>query len=153
MQLAYRKFGEGQPLLILHGLFGQSDNWNTLAKRFAEQGFEVYAIELQTYARQCIITSLMDMGLVLLGWDESEEYPCFSVHYLSLTLNDSVKCSRRLTQFISTIMDSAQQNQGARFFAIKRGKEIIINNVHGQVLGISCRILSDPLLRDDDDDL
>ncbi len=49
MQLAYRKFGEGQPLLILHGLFGQSDNWNTLAKRFAEQGFEVYAIDQRNH--------------------------------------------------------------------------------------------------------
>src|ERR1700740_435831 len=49
MELAYRKFGEGQPLLILHGLFGQSDNWNTLAKRFAEQGFEVYAIDQRNH--------------------------------------------------------------------------------------------------------
>ncbi|HEY1039941.1 MAG TPA: alpha/beta fold hydrolase [Bacteroidia bacterium] len=49
MQLAYRKFGEGQPLLILHGLFGQMDNWNTLAKRFGEQGFEVYAIDQRNH--------------------------------------------------------------------------------------------------------
>ncbi|MCD6067501.1 MAG: Peptidase family S33-like protein [Bacteroidetes bacterium] len=49
MQLAFRKFGEGQPLLILHGLFGQSDNWNTLAKRFGEQGFSTYAIDLRNH--------------------------------------------------------------------------------------------------------
>jgi len=49
MQLAYRKYGEGQPLLILHGLFGQSDNWNTLAKRFGEQGFEVYTIDQRNH--------------------------------------------------------------------------------------------------------
>lgn len=49
MQLAFRKFGEGTPLLILHGLFGQSDNWNTLAKRFAERGFCVYAIDLRNH--------------------------------------------------------------------------------------------------------
>jgi pimeloyl-ACP methyl ester carboxylesterase len=49
MQLAYRKYGEGQPLLILHGLFGQSDNWNTLAKRFSENGFEVYAIDQRNH--------------------------------------------------------------------------------------------------------
>lgn len=42
MTLAYRAFGQGQPLIILHGLFGQSDNWNTLAKRFGEQGFHVF---------------------------------------------------------------------------------------------------------------
>jgi len=49
MQLAFRKYGSGQPLLILHGLFGQSDNWNTLAKKFGENGFEVYAIDLRNH--------------------------------------------------------------------------------------------------------
>jgi len=49
MQLAFRKYGSGQPLLILHGLFGQSDNWNKLAKRFGENGFVVYAIDLRNH--------------------------------------------------------------------------------------------------------
>lgn len=49
MNLAYREFGEGQPLIILHGLFGQSDNWNTLAKRFAESGFKVYTIDQRNH--------------------------------------------------------------------------------------------------------
>ncbi|MGZ3903345.1 MAG: alpha/beta fold hydrolase [Bacteroidia bacterium] len=49
MQLAFRKYGSGQPLLILHGLFGQSDNWNTLAKRFGDNGFEVYTIDLRNH--------------------------------------------------------------------------------------------------------
>jgi pimeloyl-ACP methyl ester carboxylesterase len=35
MDLFYREFGKGQPLIILHGLFGMSDNWMTLAKRFS----------------------------------------------------------------------------------------------------------------------
>ena len=42
LELAYREFGSGKPLIILHGLFGQSDNWNTLAKRFGENGFHVF---------------------------------------------------------------------------------------------------------------
>jgi len=49
MKLAYREFGAGQPLIILHGLFGQSDNWNTLAKNFAEQGFQVYTIDQRNH--------------------------------------------------------------------------------------------------------
>ena len=32
-----RVYGEGKPLIIIHGLFGMSDNWNTLGKRFAEK--------------------------------------------------------------------------------------------------------------------
>lgn len=49
MKLFYRKFGSGQPLIILHGLFGQSDNWNTLAKQISEQGFEVYTVDQRNH--------------------------------------------------------------------------------------------------------
>ncbi len=49
MKLAFREFGQGQPLIILHGLFGQSDNWNTLAKNFSEKGFRVFAIDQRNH--------------------------------------------------------------------------------------------------------
>lgn len=49
MKLAYREFGEGTPLIILHGLFGQSDNWNTLAKQFALQGFHVFTLDQRNH--------------------------------------------------------------------------------------------------------
>jgi pimeloyl-ACP methyl ester carboxylesterase len=49
MKLAYREYGTGQPLIILHGLFGQSDNWNTLAKQFSEQGFRVFTIDQRNH--------------------------------------------------------------------------------------------------------
>ncbi len=49
MKLAYRKIGSGKPLLILHGLFGQSDNWNSLAKQIANQNFEVFTIDARNH--------------------------------------------------------------------------------------------------------
>jgi esterase len=49
MKLFYRKYGAGQPMIILHGLFGQSDNWNSLAKHFAEQGLEVYTVDQRNH--------------------------------------------------------------------------------------------------------
>lgn len=49
MKLFYRKSGEGKPLIILHGLFGQSDNWNTLARQFSDAGFEVYTVDLRNH--------------------------------------------------------------------------------------------------------
>lgn len=36
MLLHYKEQGEGKPLVILHGLFGTSDNWQTHAKKLAE---------------------------------------------------------------------------------------------------------------------
>ena len=32
MKLNFKKIGEGKPLLILHGLFGSSDNWGPLVR-------------------------------------------------------------------------------------------------------------------------
>jgi esterase len=49
MKLFYRKLGQGQPFIILHGLFGQSDNWNTFARQLAEAGYEVYTIDLRNH--------------------------------------------------------------------------------------------------------
>lgn len=49
MKLAYRDFGTGQPLIILHGLFGQSDNWNTLAKNFSDKGFHVFTVDQRNH--------------------------------------------------------------------------------------------------------
>lgn len=48
MNLFYRKSGQGKPLFILHGLFGSSDNWQSLAKKFAEN-FEVYTIDQRNH--------------------------------------------------------------------------------------------------------
>lgn len=50
MKLFYRKLGAGKPLIILHGLFGMSDNWQTLGKRFAEQ-FEVNLVDLRNHGK------------------------------------------------------------------------------------------------------
>ena len=41
MKLFYRKFGNGPPLIILHGLYGSSDNWVTIAKKIGDS-FTVY---------------------------------------------------------------------------------------------------------------
>ncbi len=41
MKLFYRKFGEGPPLIILHGLYGSSDNWVTIARSLSDI-FTVY---------------------------------------------------------------------------------------------------------------
>lgn len=49
MKLAFREYGNGQPLIILHGLFGQSDNWNTLAKQFSEKGFRVFTVDQRNH--------------------------------------------------------------------------------------------------------
>ena len=36
MELRFREYGQGEPLVILHGLFGSSANWNGIARQLAE---------------------------------------------------------------------------------------------------------------------
>jgi pimeloyl-ACP methyl ester carboxylesterase len=50
MELYFRKTGSGTPLFILHGLFGSSDNWQTLGKQFAEH-YTVYLIDQRNHGR------------------------------------------------------------------------------------------------------
>lgn len=48
MKLNFRTLGEGEPLIIMHGVFGSSDNWQTLGKVFAEK-FKVYLVDLRNH--------------------------------------------------------------------------------------------------------
>lgn len=43
--------GKGEPLIILHGFLGMGDNWKTLAKQFAEQGYEVHLVDQRNHGR------------------------------------------------------------------------------------------------------
>ena len=42
--------GSGEPLVILHGLFGSSKNWQSLARHFAKH-FEVFSIDLRNHGQ------------------------------------------------------------------------------------------------------
>ncbi len=48
MQLYYRSLGKGKPLIILHGIFGTSDNWQTFAKAVSEK-YQVFLVDLRNH--------------------------------------------------------------------------------------------------------
>ena len=50
MELNYKVFGQGDPLLILHGMFGTLDNWQTIGKQLAEH-FTVYLLDQRNHGR------------------------------------------------------------------------------------------------------
>lgn len=41
MELFYREYGQGQPIVILHGLLGISDNWVGFSRKLADDGYRV----------------------------------------------------------------------------------------------------------------
>jgi esterase len=48
MQLHFKQLGQGEPLVLLHGLFGQADNWLGVAPKLAEK-FHVFIPDLRNH--------------------------------------------------------------------------------------------------------
>jgi len=64
MKLFHRKFGDaGPPLIIIHGLYGASDNWVNIARELSDK-FEVFAIDQRNHGES--------------PHDEVHDYPAMS---------------------------------------------------------------------------
>jgi esterase len=50
MKLFYREYGEGPALIILHGLYGSSDNWVHIARKL-QQSFKVILPDMRNHGR------------------------------------------------------------------------------------------------------
>lgn len=48
MKLNFKKSGQGEPLIILHGLFGSADNWFRIAKEL-EKDFTLYLVDQRNH--------------------------------------------------------------------------------------------------------
>jgi len=49
MNLFFRKLGLGPAVIIVHGLYGSSDNWLTVGRQLAEHGFEVFMLDQRNH--------------------------------------------------------------------------------------------------------
>ena len=50
MELNHKVFGSGDPVIILHGLFGMLDNWQSIAKKLAAD-YMVYIVDQRNHGR------------------------------------------------------------------------------------------------------
>ncbi len=50
MELNFKSFGQGDPIVILHGLFGMLDNWQTIAKKLA-MDYSVFVVDQRNHGR------------------------------------------------------------------------------------------------------
>ena len=50
MELFYRKYGQGPTLIIVHGLYGSSDNWAGIARALGKY-FEVFVVDQRNHGR------------------------------------------------------------------------------------------------------
>lgn len=65
MELNFKTYGQGEPLIILHGLFGSLDNWQTIGKTLAEH-FLVFLVDQRNHGRS---PHLDDMSYPILAED------------------------------------------------------------------------------------
>ena len=63
LDLAFQDYGEGLPLVILHGLFGSGRNWTGIARRLAA-AWHVYALDLRNHGDS--------------PWAEAMDYPAMA---------------------------------------------------------------------------
>ena len=61
--LNYKEFGAGEPIIILHGLFGMLDNWQNIARRLADN-FLVYTIDLPNHGSSARIEGLFNYEIM-----------------------------------------------------------------------------------------
>ncbi len=50
MKLNYKTYGTGQPVIILHGLFGSGDNWRSIA-RMMEPHYQSIVVDMRNHGR------------------------------------------------------------------------------------------------------
>ena len=50
MKLLYREIGEGETIIILHGLYGSSDNWVSIAKHLGEN-YKVFSLDQRNHGQ------------------------------------------------------------------------------------------------------
>jgi esterase len=50
MKLFFRELGQGQPIIIMHGIFGSSDNWLTQA-RILSSHYRIFSLDLRNHGQ------------------------------------------------------------------------------------------------------
>jgi esterase len=68
MQLHFQSYGQGAPLIILHGLFGSLENWHSISTNLAAD-FQTFAVDQRNHGRS---PHAADMSYQLMAEDLQE---------------------------------------------------------------------------------
>jgi len=96
MKLNFRKYGEGPVLIILHGLYGSSDNWISVARELSEH-FEVYIPDLRNHGES--------------PHSDEHNYPSMREDLLELLQDQGIKSA--------TLLGHSMGGKTAMFFAVE----------------------------------
>jgi esterase len=138
MKLFFRKFGTGQPLIILHGLLGMSDNWVTLGKKLSGD-YTIYLPDLRNHGQSphSMEFSYKAMADDLLEFieDHQIENPVIAGHSMGgkvamlFTLNHPDKVKGLIVVDISPV---AYENHDYHYDIVSAMMSINMNAVHSR---------------------
>jgi|TARA_B110000495_G_C23022677_1_gene606980 pimeloyl-ACP methyl ester carboxylesterase len=126
VKLNYKSFGSGEPLVILHGLMGMLDNWQSLAKDYAEH-FEVYIIDARNHGHS---PHSSEMNYEVMMHDLLEfchEHDLSEIHLLGHSMGGktAMKFAQNFADFVSKLIiaDIAPVSYPIRHDIILKGLE------------------------------
>ncbi len=96
MELNHKSLGQGEPLIVLHGLFGTLDNWQTLAKSWAEH-YLVYLVDLRNHGRSPHVDGLSYPAMAQDLHDFMEKNWIHKAHILGHSMGGKVAMEFALT--------------------------------------------------------
>ena len=99
--LAYREYGQGEPLVILHGLFGSGRNWQTIARHLADH-YRILTVDLRNHG-------------------DSHWLPTMSIDDMAGDLNDLLN---RLDLSEATILGHSLGGKTAMWFALTKPRRV-----------------------------
>ena len=79
LTLAYKEFGAGSPIVVLHGLFGSARNWQAIAKRLAAH-HHVYTLDLRNHGASPWADSMSYHDMA----EDVAVITSYSIHYTKL---------------------------------------------------------------------
>jgi pimeloyl-ACP methyl ester carboxylesterase len=137
MELFYRKYGQGPPMIILHGLYGMSDNWVSIARIFSKK-FEVFTIDQRNHGNSphSPVHNYVEMAADLLGFMDSHqiEKPILLGH--SMGGKSAMKFSSLYPERVSHLIVVDIAPKSYKEIAHRRNDELS----HHQILGAMCAV-------------
>lgn len=73
-RFSFVEFGEGQPIIVLHGLMGGLSNFDGVRKFFPEKGYKVIIPELPVYDKPLLKTNVKHFAKYLKDFIDQKEY-------------------------------------------------------------------------------
>ena len=137
MKLVYRKYGQGPPMIILHGLYGMSDNWVSIARIFSKK-FEVFTVDQRNHGNSphSPVHNYEEMAVDLLSFMDAHEIEKAIFLGHSMGGKTAMKFSSLYPERVShlIVVDIAPKS----YKEISHGRNDELS--HHQILGAMCAI-------------